>query len=95
MQHVGIRELKNGLSRYLSLVSRGERLVVTDRGTAVAVIHSPGDVEKDAPVEEKLFALAATGAIKLLARGKKRDLRTKPVPIRGKPISETMLEDRR
>ncbi|NOY55755.1 MAG: type II toxin-antitoxin system prevent-host-death family antitoxin [Actinobacteria bacterium] len=33
---VGIRELRNHLSRYLALVRSGEEVVVTDRGRAVA-----------------------------------------------------------
>jgi prevent-host-death family protein len=33
---VGVRELRNNLSRYLDRVREGEELVVTDRGNAVA-----------------------------------------------------------
>ena len=33
---VGIRELKNGLSRYIELVQTGEEVIVTDRGRPVA-----------------------------------------------------------
>ena len=35
---VGIRELRQGLSRYLRRVSTGERLVVTERGRPLAVL---------------------------------------------------------
>jgi prevent-host-death family protein len=35
---VGIRDLRNHLSRYLAGVARGDELVVTDRGKAVARI---------------------------------------------------------
>lgn len=35
---VGVRELKNHLSHYLSVVASGEEVVVTDRRTAVAKI---------------------------------------------------------
>lgn len=38
MAEVGIRELRNHLSKYLDRVRAGEELVVTDRGTAVARI---------------------------------------------------------
>ncbi len=34
--HVGIRELRAGLSHWLDLVGRGESVVVTDRGRPVA-----------------------------------------------------------
>ena len=33
---VGIRDLRNHLSRYLDQVREGDELVITDRGTAVA-----------------------------------------------------------
>jgi len=42
---VGIRDLRNHLSRYLARVARGDELVVTDRGQAVARI-SPIDVPR-------------------------------------------------
>jgi len=35
---VGVRELRQNLSRYLRRVASGERLVVTERGKAVAVL---------------------------------------------------------
>ena len=38
MQTVGIRELKARLSRHLRRVQRGERLIVTDRGQAIATL---------------------------------------------------------
>ena len=36
--NVGIRELKQHLSRYLARVREGEEIVITDRGTPVARI---------------------------------------------------------
>jgi prevent-host-death family protein len=44
---VGIRELRQDLSRYLRRVRAGERLVVTERGEPVAVIQ-PWAEEGDA-----------------------------------------------
>ncbi len=40
MKTVGIRELKNELSRYIRLVKEGETVLVTDRGTVVAELRS-------------------------------------------------------
>jgi prevent-host-death family protein len=45
---VGVRELRQNLSRYLRRVASGERLVVTERGKAVAVF---------APLSESSSAL--------------------------------------
>lgn len=38
MIEVGVRELRNSLSRYLHKVREGETIVVTDRGKPVARI---------------------------------------------------------
>ena len=38
MQRIGVRELRQNASRYLSLVARGERFEVTDRGRPVAML---------------------------------------------------------
>ena len=43
---VGVRELKNHLSRYLELVRGGEDVVVTDRGSPIARL-SPIDTSTD------------------------------------------------
>lgn len=36
MTEVGVRELRNNLSRYLDRIQQGEEVVVTDRGRAIA-----------------------------------------------------------
>jgi len=38
---VGVAELRQNLSRYLRLVARGERLIVTDRNRPVAELGPP------------------------------------------------------
>jgi prevent-host-death family protein len=42
MISVGIRELKNNLSRYVRQVAAGECIAVTDRGRVVAELLPPG-----------------------------------------------------
>jgi len=41
MKAVGIKNLKNNLSRYLNMVKEGELVYVTDRDEIVAEIHKP------------------------------------------------------
>ncbi len=41
MKAVGIKNLKNNLSRYLNLVREGEIVYVTDRDEIIAEIHKP------------------------------------------------------
>jgi antitoxin (DNA-binding transcriptional repressor) of toxin-antitoxin stability system len=63
MKSVGIRELKNNLSRYLKKVEAGERIAITDRGRVVAELGKP--VPSDASGRSRLAELIAAG----LARG--------------------------
>lgn len=55
---VGIRELKNGLSKYIDRVRTGEEIIVTDRGRPVAKL-SPLDASDD-----RLAELVATGVVR-------------------------------
>jgi prevent-host-death family protein len=42
MDKVGVRELRQNLSRYLTRVKAGESLIVTERGAEVAVLTPSG-----------------------------------------------------
>ncbi|MFC1886979.1 type II toxin-antitoxin system Phd/YefM family antitoxin, partial [Thermodesulfobacteriota bacterium] len=53
MQTVGIKELKQNLSRYIKQVKLGERVVITDRKKEVAVIL-PIDMESEESRMRKL-----------------------------------------
>lgn len=76
---VGVGELRQNLSRYLRLVERGERLVVTDRNRPVAELGPP----------------PATGAAldRLVAEGRvSRPIRTgvpEPLKLEGDPRALT------
>lgn len=92
MKTVGSRELKNRLGRYLGMVRRGETVLVTGRGKVFARIE-PTEPEsaKDAGVMEVLRRLEAEGHLKLGTRPFKR---FKPIRLKGKPLSQMILEDR-
>jgi antitoxin (DNA-binding transcriptional repressor) of toxin-antitoxin stability system len=90
---VGVRQLKNSLTRYLRLVDQGEALLVTNRNRAVAVLKKP-DRNSAPTLEEKLAALVAEG--KLLPAAKPGPFKPfKPVRVKGQPVSKTIIEDRR
>ena len=55
---VGIRELKNSLSKYIDRVEAGEEVIVTDRGRPVAKL-----CPLDAP-EHRLADLVAAGVVR-------------------------------
>ena len=89
MNTVGVRELKANLSRCLKRVQTGERLTVTDRGRAVAVI---------APVEAEskldwVHAMVAEGRARW-GGGKPAGLNP-GIKLRVKSASQMVLEDRR
>ena len=62
MRTVGIADLKNNLSRYLSEVKRGGEILIKDRNRPVARIVPLGLADDE---EAELLALAAEGKIKL------------------------------
>ena len=86
---MGVRELKNRLSEFLRRVADGERITVTDRGRPVAVISPPADT----PEDNDMSGLVREGLVRW-GGGKPRGS-TRPPKVRGKPISETVLEERR
>jgi prevent-host-death family protein len=93
MYSVGIRELKNRLSQYLRYARRGERVVITERGKAIAILQSLDDVEAPSTPELELARLARDGMIRLPRR--KFAKKTPLVKISGPSVSSAVLEDRR
>lgn len=86
METVGIRELKARLSEYLQLARKGQRIVITDRGKEVAAIGPVG------PERNALEELVASGKAKWSG---KKPVGLKGVRVKGKSVSDAVLEDRR
>jgi prevent-host-death family protein len=89
MARVGIRALKNDLSRYLRRVQAGERIVITDRGRPVAALtaaEDPGEASWAWNLVEEGFA-AWNGGKPLGCLD--------PPRVRGKTAAEIVLENRR
>jgi prevent-host-death family protein len=89
MATVGVRELKNRLSKYLRRVAGGERITVTDRGQPVAVLAPP-----ETPPDDEVIRRMVREGVASWGGGKPQGAK-RPIKIRGKPISDTVLEDRR
>lgn len=82
---VGVRELRNNLSRFLERVQAGEEVVVTDRGRVVArVVPASG--------ERALDRLIARGLV-TPARARK-GAAPRPITIAG-TVSDLVGEQRR
>jgi prevent-host-death family protein len=86
---VGIRDLKNKLSHYLSQVKHGKTLSVTERGKVIAYLTSAEkalDFEKIAELIREDVAFWKGGKPLGSAR---------PAKVSGKPVSEIVIEERR
>ena len=89
MTNVGVRELKNKLSRYLEDVQKGKKIAVTKRGRVIAFLvpaQRSQEVERAEDLVREGLAVWSGGAP---AGAKKR------IKIKGKPVAEVILEDRR
>jgi antitoxin (DNA-binding transcriptional repressor) of toxin-antitoxin stability system len=89
-----VRELKNRVTYYLGLAKKGDHVVVTDRGVPVAILHSL-DQKEDAPgLEERLASLAKEGFLTLpKMKASRRPFRR--ARVKGLPVSETIIQDRK
>ncbi|RMG84494.1 MAG: type II toxin-antitoxin system prevent-host-death family antitoxin [Candidatus Dadabacteria bacterium] len=92
MHTVGVRELKARLSHYLRLARGGEPVMITDRGRPVArLVPEPGPD----PETRGLWEMAARGLVRLPEGAGKPLLDFELMEIPGRPLSDTVLEDRR
>ncbi len=87
---VGVRDLKNSLSRWLRLVREGETVIVLDRGRPVAVLSPVGAHGGARTTADHLASLAARGLV-VLGTGRRR---TRPQPLPRANLSGAVLEDR-
>jgi prevent-host-death family protein len=85
----GVRDLKNKLSHYLREVKKGRSVMITERGKIVATIVP---VQERAAVE-KLKQLARSGLGTW--RGGKPKGASRSVVVKGKPVGDIVLEERR
>jgi len=87
MDRVGVRELRQNLSRYLADVKQGETFVVTERGREVARLSPSGP--PDSPLARLVGERGATmprADLLSLARG------SKAAPAQGPPSLEVLDE---
>lgn len=83
---VGVRDLKNNLSRYLDQVEAGVEVVVTDRGRPIARLNGI-----DTAPTDRLTALIEAG----LVQPPTATARRRPAPLRASgSVSELVAEQR-
>lgn len=89
---LGLREANQQFSKAIKAVRAGKEVVLTERGHAIAVIkpirtvHAQ-DVAFQAMTEEGLVTPAAR-------KGRMPAPRWRPVKVKGKPLSQTIIDDR-
>lgn len=88
----GIKELKNNLSRYLTLVKRGEDVIITERGKSVARIVK--EDPKNKSIRVALAPLIERGLISIPSHQINKE-KLSPIKVPGKPASKMVIEDRR
>ena len=86
---VGIKELKNRLSQYLRKIKKGEKIVITEREKAIATIVPVERVNEDS----QLLSLVKEGFA--VWKGGKPVGSRHPIKIKGKTVSEIVIEERR
>jgi len=87
---LGLREANQHFSKAIKAVRTGKDVILTERGQPIAVIK-PIKAEHDQ--DAVLRRMADDGLITLPSR--KGPLpRFEPIRIKGKPLSQTIIEDR-
>jgi prevent-host-death family protein len=89
MERVGVRRLRDGLSRYIKRVARGERIVVMERNRPVAAL---GPVE-ESDEDRVLLRLVREGHAEW--GGGKPEGASRPAPVKGPTVAAAVIEDRR
>ena len=84
---VGVRDLKNNLSRYLERVQGGEEVIVTDRGHPVARLAA-----LDHPTD-RLAEMIAAGVVRPAKRASRRVPENRITPTGS--VSELVADQRR
>ena len=102
MKSVGIRELKNNLSKYLHLVRLGETIIITDHEQVIAEIKKPSEFLDDAKKRAYLYLEEQNriGKVRLAKRNKSQiesiieDLKEKKPNVDWKKIHTNSRSDR-
>lgn len=89
---LGLREANQRFSKAIKAVRAGKEVILTERGRPIAVIKP---IKEQQTQEAALKAMADEGLITLPARkGPMSAPRWRPVKVKGKPVSRTIIEDR-
>ena len=89
---LGLREANQRFSQTIKAVRAGKEVILTDRGRPIAVITP---IKDEGGREAMLNTMAEQGLITVAARkGPMPTPRWRPVKVKGKPVSRTVIDDR-
>ena len=87
---LGLREANQHFSKAIKAVRAGKDVILTERGQPIAVITRI----KEGPAEDAALARMADEGLITLPSRKGPLPRFQAVHIKGKPISQTIIDDR-
>ena len=89
---LGLREANQRFSQAIKAVRAGKEVVLTERGHPIAVIKP---LKGEDAQEAMLRAMVDEGLITLAVRkGPMPTPNWRPVKVKGKPLSQTIIDDR-
>ena len=89
---MGLREANQRFSTAIKAVKAGKEVILTERGRPIAVIKP---LEQEEKLDATIRCLEAEGILRpAVKRGPMPTPTWKPVRIKGKPMSETIREER-
>ncbi len=93
MTRMGMRELKENMGRFVSLIKKNETITLHYRGKPLATVHPIHAKETSSSAEQKLIAdLERQG---LISGGSGKGFKKiRPIKVKGKSISDIVIEDR-
>lgn len=89
---LGLREANQQFSKAIKAVKAGKEVILTERGKPIAVIKPLKPIEDEQAVIRRL---EAEGLLRpALKRGPMPRPGWKPIRVKGKPMSQTISEER-
>jgi len=89
---LGLREANQQFSKAIKAVRAGKEVILTERGHPIAVIKP---IKSEDSLDVSVQAMVDEGFLKPATRkGRTPTPRWRPVKVKGKPLSQTVIEDR-
>jgi prevent-host-death family protein len=89
---LGLREANQQFSKAIKAVRAGKEVVLTERGHPIAVIKPIKEVDS---LKASIQSMVDEGLLKPpMKKGRTPAPRWRPVKVKGKPLSQTIIDDR-